>query len=101
MKTNEAWGRIYAIIDSTTKGGIRPAMLNNAALNPGQFFTAASGNTIPLIKGDKETRMMELMQHVDPNFTANYNAGDQASFLMAFTREKQQWCDDGQAKHTS
>ena len=89
LNPQQAWGRIYGLIDKLTPGGLRPSMINNASITPAQFFPVLHQNIIYSLKGEDDRRMTELMSLLGPDSTkTNYKAGEQADFLMAFTQEK-------------
>jgi hypothetical protein len=89
--TAEAWGRIYAVLDHLTPGGVKHSMLNNAAALPAQLFPRVYGPLAQALAADAtaDRRLGELMEFVDPGRLApQHTASEQTEFLLSYQKEK-------------
>jgi hypothetical protein len=99
MEKPEVWGRIFAIIDRYTPGGLTPSAMNQATMQPGlymgQYLAAAQKRMSPDTRAQQ--RMCELMDYLSPDDTKDvaFPLAKQGDFQIAFYHERKKMDDEG------
>ena len=89
--TAEIWGRIYAVIDNATPGGMTATALQHAGQEPGLRFAAHHNRVARRIANDDTlaSRMGELLPMVDADaMQAEYGTAEQGFFLRGLYAER-------------
>ena len=91
MNTQETWGRIYALMDHLTPGGLPDVAINDAAQAPGLHFASHRNNVSRHIADDEiiDKRMRELMAQLPVDALQAYHEPvEHGSFMLGFYCEK-------------
>jgi len=90
MAAAEIWGRIYAVIDNATPGGLTAVSINNAAQAPGLHFAEHHNRAFRrMVKTGLLGRMTELMNMLEPDHIKDsYALIEQGNFFRGFYAER-------------
>ena len=91
MNKYEAWGRVYAVINSVLlpAGGLRPMDINNATAEPGKHFGKLYARVARDLPGWADMRLKELLEFVDPDdMSDRFNLEQQGQWQLGYYHEQ-------------